>query len=1132
MSLQVQSLKKLSLMLIPVSILCLPGALQAQCNADEIGVLSSRNNTLYEDAMGSLSNADGTYMFSGMSSAANGTLIRRALLHFDVSTAIPVGATITSVRLRLSSDATPIGTHDVSIHPVTSDWGNGTSDAGNPGNLGTAATTNDPTWLHTFYDTQFWTTEGGDYDPVALATVSIGTSGSFWWGSNAAMIAEVEAWFADPSTNYGWIVIGNETTADSVKRFNKRFNEPILCIGYTASGFQINTYTTNGQRRPDVAKHDNGFVVVWETLDSIGTDTNPRSIRGQRLDSSGGLVGGEFQVNTYTPGSQERPAVAAWPDGRFAVVWTDTTDSRVRGQLFNSDGSANGSELLVESATSISRGADVAVNTDSFVVVWSGEPGPADTDYTGVVGRRYASDGTAEGTNFQVNSLTTGYQVRPTIETDPSEGFVVVWVQEQYGYQYGLFGRRLTSTGAVSGAEFQVNSYTSASLAYQPSLDFDSTGQFVVAWTNFFGSPGNDNEYSSVVARRFDSSAMPIGSDFQVNTYTNYFQTATDVIFEPGDGFTVIWSNDDSDAVNVFGTRFDSGGTQVGLDFKISNLVNDYQQASRGVSDAQGNFMVVWESDSSAGTDTSLYSIQGRQLVAEADVGVTKSNGVDVVTAGGQTTYEVVVTNHGPDTATNVQLTDTLPGTLSCSWTSLEAGGASGNSANGVGNISETLLMPPLSTVTYELTCDVSPGATGTLSNTASVTADQTDNNSANDSATDVDNVTVSVDLGIALDADNTNTAPGAIRMLTATVTNNGPSSSTGSTVTSTLPMGLTFSSSSDCSEAMGVVTCAVGALAPSGQAFPSFDVTVDASLTNGEMITATASVTGNEADPSSGNDSDTVTLTVVTQTDVAVTKTDNTDTANPGGQVTYVIEVTNNGPHVAAGVSLTDTLPGDLTCAWTSEAMGGATGNTGMGSGNLNETLMLPVSATVTYTLVCDVDAAATGMLANTANVTHVTDTDSGNNSATDTDTLVAETDLSVSLVADSLSAVAGETSVFTATVTNNGPSPSTGGTLTSPLGPDVTFSSSADCTESGAVVTCAIGALAASEQVSVSYILLVNGGLADGATPINVASITGNETDSTGGNNADSVTLTVESPIFVDGFESGDTSAWTPSE
>ena len=55
--------------LIAVVLLSWPTSLQAQCNADEIGVLTTRDNTLFEDDMGSLSNADGTYMFSGLSSA-------------------------------------------------------------------------------------------------------------------------------------------------------------------------------------------------------------------------------------------------------------------------------------------------------------------------------------------------------------------------------------------------------------------------------------------------------------------------------------------------------------------------------------------------------------------------------------------------------------------------------------------------------------------------------------------------------------------------------------------------------------------------------------------------------------------------------------------------------------------------------------------------------------------------------------------------------------------------------------------------------------------------------------------------------------------------------------------------------
>ncbi len=106
--------------------------------------------------------------------------------------------------------------------------------------------------------------------------------------------------------------------------------------------FQVNAYTTSSQLNPSVAVEPQGdFVVVWTSYGSYGTDSSGESIQGQRYDSGGAPVGGQFQVNAYTTTSQRRPAMAADAQGSFVVVWrsngsygTDTSDGSIQGQRF------------------------------------------------------------------------------------------------------------------------------------------------------------------------------------------------------------------------------------------------------------------------------------------------------------------------------------------------------------------------------------------------------------------------------------------------------------------------------------------------------------------------------------------------------------------------------------------------------------------------------------------------------------------------------------------------------------------------------------------------------------------------------------------------------------------------------
>jgi uncharacterized repeat protein (TIGR01451 family) len=127
---------------------------------------------------------------------------------------------------------------------------------------------------------------------------------------------------------------------------------------------------------------------------------------------------------------------------------------------------------------------------------------------------------------------------------------------------------------------------------------------------------------------------------------------------------------------------------------------------------------------------------------------------------------------------------------------------------------------------------------------------------------------------------------------------------------------------------------------------------------------------------------------------DLAITKTDFLPTYTPGSQTIYTIVVTNAGPDDATGAVVTDIVnaSGLLTAAsWTCAGTGGAVCTAGPTSGNITDTITLPVGATATYTLTSDISASATGLLVNTATVTAPTgstDPNTTNNSATDTDT------------------------------------------------------------------------------------------------------------------------------------------------
>ena len=188
-------------------------------HSDSITISPSRDNTLFEDPAGALSSGAGPGLFAGNNSGSN---TRRAVIYFAVAGHIPAGATIDSVALSLYVSSAPNDTPQLfGVHRMLSDWGEGASSS--VGGAGAAAEPGDATWLHTFYPDQFWGSPGGDFHPAATADALVGGPGSYTW-SSPALITDVQLWIDGLAPDWGWIVIGNETVAATVRRFDSREN--------------------------------------------------------------------------------------------------------------------------------------------------------------------------------------------------------------------------------------------------------------------------------------------------------------------------------------------------------------------------------------------------------------------------------------------------------------------------------------------------------------------------------------------------------------------------------------------------------------------------------------------------------------------------------------------------------------------------------------------------------------------------------------------------------------------------------------------------------------------------------------------------------------------------------------------
>jgi hypothetical protein len=238
-----QKMKKLNILLLAFVMLLTATGLNAQT---VVSVTASKDNVIYyNNGSTTKSNGVGPSLVAGNTNTAN--YWRRSLIKFDLPS-LCTGAIIDSVTVRLYAVKVAQGDtahRSFSLYRLTSDWGEGTSDAADTTGKGAPATTGDATWSYKFYSSSLWTTAGGDYSSTLSATTGLLPYTSFvtkyvYFRSStySQLKTDVQAWMASPSINNGWILKGIEGTLRKSAEFrSKDYSvdslKPTLFIYYT-----------------------------------------------------------------------------------------------------------------------------------------------------------------------------------------------------------------------------------------------------------------------------------------------------------------------------------------------------------------------------------------------------------------------------------------------------------------------------------------------------------------------------------------------------------------------------------------------------------------------------------------------------------------------------------------------------------------------------------------------------------------------------------------------------------------------------------------------------------------------------------------------------------------------------------
>jgi uncharacterized repeat protein (TIGR01451 family) len=376
------------------------------------------------------------------------------------------------------------------------------------------------------------------------------------------------------------------------------------------------------------------------------------------------------------------------------------------------------------------------------------------------------------------------------------------------------------------------------------------------------------------------------------------------------------------------------------------------------------------------------------------------------------------------------------------------------------------------------------------------------------------------IDLSILKVDDPDPVTEGGNITYSVSISNAGPGDASGVSMSDTLAGAVTFVSATpsvgSCSESSGTVTCGIGALA-SGASASVVIVVSTPDIAEPLTVTNTASVTAIEADSNAANNSVTIDTTVVplgpAQADLALTKADNPDPVFSGGPtLTFTLDVTNNGPDGATGVTVTDTLPEGVTFDSATFGTASCTETNGTVSCSIGA-MAANSSTTITIVVVPDVVTGPT-VITNTATVTGVEeDPVPANDTATTTSTVNAPSaDLSAAVFSSPAEPMANEPVTYDVLIDNAGPSTSSGVVATVALPSLAEFVSASidqgSCAADASTLVCTIGDMAAGAFVGAE--IVVNA--PDAATVLTLsATISADVADPSDANNVVSANVTV---------------------
>jgi len=390
----------------------------------------------------------------------------------------------------------------------------------------------------------------------------------------------------------------------------------------TSPVFTVNTFSFSNQQNSRIGMDAAGnFTIVWQG--SGAQDGDETGVFAQRYDTSGNPLGGEYQVNDEYYMFQRAPDIAMSDNGSHIISWSSYGRAHAKVYDSNGvevGGEPEGQGFIVnESLGPSHRAPAIALSASGqFVVSWDkwSDGGPLhDPGSSGILSRYYdANNQPLSGETF-VNTTPNSLQKNAAADTHTA-GYVLAWQNdEDDGSLKNIYARRYDTAGMPLGDEFQINTHT-AGQQELPDVVCTPDGRYTIVWE----SDGQDGSGYGVFGQRFDALGNPSGAEFQVNTYTSFDQNNAAVAADTAGNFAVVWQSTGQispfSMEDIFCQRFDSTGTKIGSELYVNETVLSTQYNPDIEMNPAGDFIIVWEGGSQ-GVMSRWYNSAGTPLTGE-----------------------------------------------------------------------------------------------------------------------------------------------------------------------------------------------------------------------------------------------------------------------------------------------------------------------------------------------------------------------------------------------------------------------------------------------------------------------------------------------------------------------------------